>query len=99
MEIKSQLPVILRYAIVTLMSALVTRGFVTPESGAFLSQNVDIVVGALIALLTVAYGLWRTPTAKGLEVARKVDAQIPASSPVVIKTPGDAKDIVVTGVK
>jgi len=95
----SSLPVIIRYAIVTLMSALVTRGLVTPESGAFLSQNVDTVVGAVIALGTVLYGLWRTPTARGLEVARKVDAQVPAESPVVIKTPPGVDDIIVSGDK
>lgn len=95
MDIKSSLPVIVRYSIVTIMTALATRGLVSPEKGAFFTQNIDAVVQALIALGTVAYGLWRTPSARGLEVAREVDKKIPAAEPVKIQTPGNAPDIVV----
>lgn len=95
MDIKSSLPVIVRYAIVTLMTALATRGALSAESATFLSQHMDVLVGALVALGTVAYGLWRTPTAKALEVAREVDKKIPAADTVKIVTPGNAPDIVV----
>jgi len=98
-QIKSYLPVIVRYAIMAIASALATRGWVTSESQSILSQNIDILVGAVVALVTVGWALAKRPTAKAMEVAKQVDAQIPKEDTVTIKTPGKAPDIVVEASK
>lgn len=95
MDIKSYLPVVLRYAIASLAAALVTHGFLSPDQNAFISDNLDKIVGALVVLGTVAYALFKRPSSKALEVAKQVDAKVPASSPVVVKTPAGQQDIVV----
>lgn len=96
-QIKSYLPVIIRYVLMASASALATRGWISPESQSILSQNLDILVGAILGLVTVAYALFIRPTAKALEVAKEVDKKVPPESPVVIKTPGKEPDIIVSG--
>lgn len=95
MDIKSQLPVIIRYLLVTAFTVLTTRGLISPEAQSILSSNIDIIVGAVGGLATVAYALWRRPSAKALEVAKQVDAKVPADQPVLITTPPGTPDIVV----
>jgi hypothetical protein len=92
---KSYVPVIVRYILVTLATAFAAHGWLSPETSAILSQYTDALVGAIVVILTVAYALWRRPSAKALEVAQKVDAHIPKESQVVVKTPGNKPDIVV----
>ncbi len=95
MDLKSHLPVILRYALVTALTALATRGWISPENQAILSQNVDVIVGAFGALAVVGYALFKRPSSKALEVAKQVDAKVPKGDAVIIKTPGSRPDIVV----
>lgn len=97
MNITNYLPVILRYLIVSAMAAIATRGWLSAEQNAILTQNLDIIVSALIGLGTVVYALFRRPSDKALEAAKKIDQQIPPESTVVIKTPGVAPDIIVPG--
>lgn len=95
MDLKAQLPVIIRYLLVTAFTILTTRGLISPEAQTILSSNLDIIVGALGGIATVAYALWKRPSAKALEVAKQVDAQVPKTQDVTIKTPGAKPDIVV----
>jgi hypothetical protein len=93
--IKNQLPVIIRYLLVTAFAALATRGLVSPEQSTILSQNLDGLVGAIGVLLTLGYAMFKRPSAKALEVAKEVDKKIPATQDVVIQTPAGKPDIVV----
>ncbi|MCV9960372.1 hypothetical protein OIU34_00535 [Pararhizobium sp. BT-229] len=95
MNITSYVPVVVRYAIVSMMAAMFTHGWLSPEHNAILTQNLDIIVSAIVGLLTVAYALVKRPSAKAMEAAKEIDRQIPAMHDVVIKTPGSAPDIVV----
>jgi len=95
MDLKAQLPVIVRYIIATAFAALATHGLISPEVNTVLSQNLDAIVGAVGVLATVAYALWKRPSSKALEVAKQVDARVPPSSSVVVKTPTGQQDIVV----
>ena len=99
MDLKSQLPMLLRYLIVTAATSIATRGLLSPESAAIVSGYADAIAGALIVLGTVAYALIVRPSAKALEVAKEVDAKVPAGSPVVIKTPVGIPDIEVPGTR
>lgn len=95
MNISNYLPTIVRYVIVSLMAAMFTHGWLSPEHKAILGENLDIIVSAIVGLLTVLYALVKRPSAKAMEAAKEIDAQIPAKQDVVIKTPGDAPDIIV----
>lgn len=95
MNVTNYLPVIVRYAIVSLMAAMFTRGWISPEHNAILGENLDIIVSAIVGLLTVLYALMKRPSAKAMEAAKEIDAQIPAKQDVVIKTPAGRPDIVV----
>lgn len=96
MNIANYVPVIVRYLIVSLMAAMFTHGWLSPEHNAILGENLDIIVSAIVGLLTVLYALIKRPSAKAMEAAKEIDAQIPAKQDVVIKTPGNAPDIVVS---
>lgn len=55
-------------------------------------------VSGLVALLIAAYGtVTKSSSDKAAEVAKKVDEQIAPDMPVIIKTPGSAPDIKVSG--
>jgi hypothetical protein len=95
MDWKSYLPVIVRYAITSLAAALVAHGFLSADHNAVITDNLDKIVGALIVLATLAYELFKRPSSKALEVAKQVDAKVPASASVVVKTPAGSPDIVV----
>lgn len=95
MKITNYLPVVVRYALVWLAAALATRGWTTSEQNAVLTQNLDVIVGAVISLGTVAYALFKRPSEKAMDAAKAIDKQIPAKSDVVIVTPGDGPNIVV----
>jgi type VI protein secretion system component VasF len=95
MDLRSQLPVIIRYIIATAFAALATHGLISAEVNTILSQNLDAIVGALGVLGTVAYALWRRPSSKALEVAKQVDESIPAGASAVVRTPSGQPDIVV----
>jgi hypothetical protein len=96
MNLTSYIPVIVRYAIVSLMAAMFTHGWLSPEHNAILGENLDIIVSALVGLLTVVWALAKRPSAKAMEAAKEIDAQIPANQDVVIKTPGNTPDITVS---
>lgn len=96
MNITNYLPIIVRYAIVSLMAAMFTHGWLSPEHNAILGENLDILVSAIVGLLTVLYALVKRPSAKAMEAAKAIDAQIPAKQDVVIKTPAGKPDIVVS---
>lgn len=95
MKIANYLPTIVRYIIVSLMAAMFTHGWLSPEHNAILGENLDVIVSAIVGLLTVLYALMKRPSAKAMEAAKEIDAQIPAKQEVVIKTPGHAPDIVI----
>lgn len=95
MSVTNYVPVIVRYIIVSLMAAMFTHGWLSPEHNAILGENLDIIVSAIVGLLTVLYALVKRPSAKAMEVAKEIDAQIPTKQDVVIKTPGNAPDIIV----
>lgn len=95
MNITNYIPTIVRYVIVSLMAAMFTHGWLSPEHNAILGENLDIIVSAIVGLLTVLYSLVKRPSAKAMEAAKEIDAQIPARQDVVIKTPAGKPDIVV----
>lgn len=95
MDLKAQLPVIIRYIIATAFAALATHGMISAEVNTVLSQNMDAIVGAAGVLATVAYALWKRPSSKALEVAKQVDANVPKGGSVVVKTPAGVANIVV----
>lgn len=97
MDIKNYLPVIVRYALTWIGAALATHGILDGDQSAIFSQNIDVIAGALIGLGSVAYAIWKRPSSKGLAAANAIDRQVPASTPVVIQTPGDAPNIFVPG--
>jgi hypothetical protein len=98
-DIWHYLPIIIRYVLVAVAGAFTARGWITPESHSVISQNIDILVGAFVALATVGYELAKRPSSKALEVAKEVDKNIPSAEMVVIKTPGNAPDIFVDAKK
>ncbi|HTO32078.1 MAG TPA: hypothetical protein VL202_12990, partial [Pararhizobium sp.] len=87
MNITNYVPVIVRYAIVSLMAAMFTHGWVTDDQNAILTQNIDIIVSALVGLLTVAYALIKRPSAKALDAAKVIDQELPKHADVEIVTP------------
>ncbi|KQY22553.1 hypothetical protein [Rhizobium sp. Root482] len=94
MNITNYLPVILRYAIVWAAAALATRGFISDDQSAVLSQNIDVIAGALISPGTVVCAV----QAAFCQSARcgQSDRQIRAAkADVTIETPGNAPDNVV----
>lgn len=95
MDLRAQLPVIIRYIIATAFAALATHGLISAEVNTILSQNLDAIVGALGVLGTVAYALWKRPSSKALEVAKQVDARIPPGASAVVRTPSGQPDIIV----
>lgn len=99
MNITNYLPMIVRYALVSLATLLATRGWIDGDQSAIISQNLDAIVGALIALGTVAYALFKRPSQKALDAAKAIDKQLPKDVPVVIKTLGAEPDIIVAGDK
>ncbi|KQS86928.1 hypothetical protein [Rhizobium sp. Leaf383] len=99
MNITNYLPMILRYALVSLATLLATRGWIDGDQNAIISQNLDAIVGALIALWTVAWAIYKRPSQKALDAAKEIDKQLPKDAPVVIKTPGAQPDIIVSGDK
>lgn len=97
MDIKTYIPVIIRYLIVTAAAAIGTRGWISPEQSAILTQHLDILVSALVGLGTVGYALFKRPSAKALVAAKAIDKQVAPEDPVVIQTPGAAPNIFVPG--
>ena len=99
MNITNYLPVIVRYLIVSLMAAVATRGWLSSDQSAILTQNVDIIVSAIVSLLTVGYALFKRPSQKAMDAAKAIDKQVPAKSDIVILTPGDKPNILVPAKK
>lgn len=59
-----------------------------------------LAIGSLATIGTSVYRtLMKSSSDKATEIAKEVDAKIPPSMPVEIKTPGDQPDIKVAGVK
>jgi hypothetical protein len=98
-NITNYIPVIVRYLIVSAMAAIATRGWLSSEQSAILTQNTDIIVSALVGLGTVAYALFKRPSSKALDAAKAIDKQVPSSAPVVIQTPVGVPDIVIPAEK
>lgn len=95
MNITNYLPMIVRYALVSLATLLATRGWIDGDQSAIISQNLDAIVGALIALGTVAYAPFKRPSQKALDAAKEIDKQLSKDPTVVIQNPGNQPDIVV----
>lgn len=98
-QVKNYLPMLFRYLLASAMAALTTRGLMSPESAAIISPHTDAIVSFLVLLVTVTWAIVKKPSAKAMEVAQKVDAEIPKEDDVTIKTPGAAPDIVVQASK
>jgi hypothetical protein len=62
----------------------------SPEQVTFLEDNVQVILGAILAVAPMLYGLWREPSQKGADVAAEVDK----GTAVVVKTPPGSPDIV-----
>lgn len=97
MELKNYLPIVLRYLLTWAGAVLATRGYFDGDQSAIFTQNIDVIVGALVGLGSVAYAMWKRPSQKAMTAAKAIDKQIPSSTPVVIQTPGDGPNILVPG--
>ena len=84
----------------SIIMILGTLNWLTPEQVTELSASVPeffAAIGAMIALGVPIYAvITKSNSDKASEVANEVDANVPADSPVVIKTPEGSPDIVVT---
>lgn len=96
MDLKTYFPVIARYVLGWLFAALATRGVVSPEQNDILSGNMDVIIGSVGALVTLGWALVKRPSSKGLAAAKAIDQQLPKKEDVVIKTPGQAADIIIS---
>jgi hypothetical protein len=56
---------------VTLMAAMFTHGWLSPNHDAILGENLDIIVSAIVGLLTVLYALVRRRSAKAMRAASR----------------------------
>lgn len=93
MNITDYAPLIIRYGLVSLASMMAARGWLNDGQNAILSENLDVIVGAIVGLGTVGYAMFKRPSKKALKAAKAIDKQIPASEDVVIVTPGTTPNI------
>lgn len=85
---KSQLPMLIRYGLVIVFTLLTAVGLLSEEQNTFLGGQTDVIAGALGTLATIAWAMWKRPSAKALEVAKEAD-KMPkkADIEVIAKTP------------
>lgn len=87
-------------AILAILGAL---GLLSPEQIEIITREVPGLLAALAGLYAAGMVVYATMTKsssdKAAEVAKKVDAEIAPESPVVIRTPAGAPDIVVPAPK
>lgn len=95
MNITNYVPTIVRYVIVSLMAAVFTRGWLSSDQNAILTQNVDIIVSAIVGLGTVVYALIKRPSEKAMDAAKAIDKQLPKDEDVEIITPGQGANIII----
>ena len=57
------------------MAAMFSHGWLSPEHNAILGENLDIIVSAIVGLLTVLYALVKRPSAKAMSAAKEIDAE------------------------
>ncbi|KQS90283.1 hypothetical protein [Rhizobium sp. Leaf386] len=99
MDIKTYYPVIARYVLGWLFVWLATRGYLSEEQGALLTQNMDTIIGSVGALAVLAYALIKRPSSKGLAAAKAIDKEVPKNADVVIVTPGQGANITIPAEK
>ncbi len=95
MDIKTYYPVIARYVLSWLFVWLATRGYLSEEQGALLTQNMDTIIGSVGALALLAWALFRRPSSRALKAAKEIDKKIPATEEAIIKTKGPKPDITI----
>ena len=87
----------------TLIAILGILNWLTPAQVLELSKQVPELFGAIAALIAAFVPLYaimtKSSSDRAAEVAKQVDAQVPVTAPVVIKTPPDVPDIVVPAKK
>lgn len=85
----------------SIIAVLGVLGLLSPEQVAELTQAAPAFMTALGAVITGGMSIYRVVTKshsdKAAEVAKEVDAKVPAAAPVEIKTPPGVPDIVVPG--
>jgi uncharacterized membrane protein YebE (DUF533 family) len=89
-------------ALGTILATLSSLGLLTAEQIAMIQKYLDAVadpaflaaVGALITIGMMAYrAVAKSSSDKAAEAAKQIDAKLPPSEPVVIKTPAGSADI------
>jgi len=95
----SKWPVAARYLVSWIGIYLVAKWGLSKEQWALISPHVDAILGGIASLTVLAFGLKIRPSVKAMEAAHKIDAELPASADVVIKTPGAKPDITVAADK
>lgn len=85
----------------TIISVIGILGFLSPEQVRDLTEKVPEIVTAIftvVALATSTYAIIKKSSSdKAAEIAKEVDAKVPPSTTVVIKTPPGVDDIIVSG--
>ncbi len=84
----------------TIVATTVTLGYLNAEQGQVISQNIDVILGAIGAIvaasLPIYAAIFKSSSDKAAEVAKQVDQKIAPEKTVVIETPPGQPDIVVT---
>lgn len=85
----------------SVIAILAILDWLSPEQADALTKQVPELLGAVAALITAAIPIYailtKSSSDKAAEAAKAIDKKIPPTTPVVIKTPGAAPDIVVSG--
>ena len=103
---KANGPRLVRYFLISAASVLATRGLISHESATYISGQVDTIVGLVMGVVTVVYGMMVAPSSIAQEAARQIDKtvipavtedaeQMGTSAAVVVKTPAGQPDVVV----
>lgn len=88
---------------ITIITAVIATigalGFLSPEQQEALTKQVPILVTALAGLIPVVISTYaiisKSSSDKAAEAAKRIDAIVPVSAPVVIQTPPGLDNIIV----
>ena len=85
----------------SIIAVLGILGWLTPAQAEALTKQIPELLAAVAAVVPIVITIYATVTKsssdKAAEAAKEIDKKVPAESPVVIKTPSAAPDIVVRG--
>jgi hypothetical protein len=103
--LKTQGPMLIRYFLLLAASYLMTNGAISAEQHSYIGGQADVIVGAIVAIGTVLYGMWRKPSPAAMDVAEEIDRvgaenvkqdhPIAADPVIIVETPPGQQNLVV----